>query len=174
MGCSGSSSTSFSYTTILYNSAQQRISKWIYCILLLAISSSPYIMKSKKFQSKKFAFDLPIPKSLSVPSLLSSFSLRDGTSDSSMSEIYYAKSVTQTANMLLASQVNSGASQKSIIIYVPVEPTVIEIVVEHISMLHTQGIENTTARPILKSLAIPYQENHSVDPDLWDSSFAPI
>jgi len=118
-------------------------------------------------KSKKFAFDLLVSKGPSVPSLLSS--LRDGASDLSMSEIDYTESVTQTVNMPLASQVNSGASQESTIPYAPVEPTVIEMVVEHVPMLHTQGMENTAARPILESLAIPYQENYSVDPDLWDS-----
>jgi len=76
--------------------------------------------------------------------------------------------------MLLASQVNSGASQGYTIPYTPIKPTVIEMVVEHIPILHIQSMENTTARPILQSLAILYQEKHPVDSDLWDSSFAPF
>ena len=87
MGHGSSSSTSFSYTTILYDSVQQRISKQIHCILLLAISLSPYIIKSKKF-----AFDLLVSKGSFVPSLLSS--LRDDASDLSRSEIDYTESVT--------------------------------------------------------------------------------
>ena len=68
--------------------------------------------------------------------------------------------------MLLASQVNSRASQESTISYAPIEPTIIEMAVKHVSILHTQSMENTAAKPILESLAIPYQENYSVDPDL--------
>ena len=74
----------------------------------------------------------------------------------------------------MASQVNSRASQESTIPYTPIEPTVIEMAVEHIPILHTQGMENTAAKPILESLAILDQEKHPVDPDLWDSSFAPF
>ena len=68
--------------------------------------------------------------------------------------------------MPLASQVNSGASQESTISYASIEPTVIEMAVKHVSILHTQSMENTAAKPILESLAIPYQENYSVDSDL--------
>ena len=35
-------------------------------------------------------------------------------------------------------------------------------------------MENTVASSILESLAIPYQENQSADPDLWDGIFIPI
>ena len=58
--------------------------------------------------------------------------------------------------------------------YIPVKPAAIEIAEEHIPVLHTQGIDNTTASPILESSAISYQENQLVDPNLWDSIFALI
>ena len=86
----------------------------------------------------------------------------------------YAKKVTQTANMPLASQVVSRASQESTMSYAPIELIIIEIAVEYVSVPHIQSMENTPARPILESLATPYQENHPMDPNLWNSSFALI
>jgi len=40
--------------------------------------------------------------------------------------------------------------------YVFVEPAVIETVGEHVLMPHTQGMDNTTAGPILEFSAISY------------------
>jgi len=56
-------------------------------------------MKSKKSYSKKFIFDLPLPKGPFVPSSLSSS--RDITSDMSISNMDYAERVAQMANMLV-------------------------------------------------------------------------
>jgi len=55
-------------------------------------------MKYKKSQFKKFAFNLPVSKSPSIPLPLSS--LRDITSDLFMSNMDYAERVAQTANIL--------------------------------------------------------------------------
>ena len=121
-------------------------------------------MKSKKFNSNKFTFDLPVSKSPSIPLSLSI--LRDVVSDTSMSDIDYTKRVAQIANMLVGSQVNNSTLYESTIPYISVEPVVIEIVGEHMPMPYTQGIDNTTANPILESMAIPYKINQSVDPNL--------
>jgi len=123
-------------------------------------------MKSKKFNSKKFTFDLPVSKSPSIPLSLSI--LRDVVSDISMSDIDYTERVAQIANMLVGSQVNNSALYESTIPYISVEPAVIEMVGEHISIPYTQGMNNTIANPILESMAIPYKIkiNQSVDSNL--------
>jgi len=121
-------------------------------------------MKSKKFNSKKFTFDLSVSKSPSISLSLSI--LRDVVSDISMSDIEYTERVAQIANMLVGSQDNNSILYESTIPYISVEPVVIEIVGEHMSMSYTQGINNTTANPILESMAIPYKINQFVDSNL--------
>ena len=56
-------------------------------------------MKYKKSQFKKFTFNLPVSKSPSIPLPLSS--LRNITSDLSMSNIDYAERVAQIANIVM-------------------------------------------------------------------------
>ena len=51
-------------------------------------------------------------------------------------------------------------------LYISVELAIIEIVREHVSIPYVQCMENTVASPILKSLAIPYQENQPANSDL--------
>ena len=51
-------------------------------------------------------------------------------------------------------------------LYISVELATIEIVREHVSIPYVQCMENTVASPILKSLAIPYQENQPANSDL--------
>jgi len=78
----------------------------------------------------------------------------------------YAERVAQTANILWAGQVNSGILQESTMPYISVEPATIKIIREYVSVPYVQCMENTVASPILKSLAIPYQENQPVNHDL--------
>ena len=61
---------------------------------------------------------------------------------------------------------NSGILQESTMPYIPVEPATIKIIREYVSVSYVQCMENTVVSPILKSLAIPYQENQLVNPDL--------
>ena len=66
----------------------------------------------------------------------------------------------------MGDQVDSRALQESTMSYIPVKPAAIEMAGKYIPVPHTQGINNTIASPILKSLAISYQENQPVDLDL--------
>jgi len=62
-------------------------------------------MKSKKFNSKKFTFDLSVSKSSFISLFLSS--LRNVTSNTPMSDIDYTEKVAQIVNMLVSGQVNN-------------------------------------------------------------------
>jgi len=62
-------------------------------------------MKSKKFNSKKFTFDLLVSKSSFISLFLSS--LRNVTSNTPMSDIDYTEKVAQIVNMLVSGQVNN-------------------------------------------------------------------
>ena len=84
----------FPLTTILYSSIYREYGKYI-----IFYYFEPQTMKYKKSQFKKFTFNLPVSKSPSIPLSLSS--LRDITSDLSMSNIDYAERVAQIANIVV-------------------------------------------------------------------------
>lgn len=121
-------------------------------------------MKSKKSNSKKFTFDLLVFKNLSIPLSLSIS--RDVASNVFMSNINYAERVIQTANILVGSQVNNKALHKLTILYISIKPAVIEMVEEYMLIPYIQDIDNTTADPILESMAISYKVNQPVDSNL--------
>ena len=91
-------------------------------------------MKSKESYSKKFIFDLLVPKSLFVSLFLSSS--KDVVFNISISDINYAERVAQIANILVSSQVNNRTLQESTILYVSIKFAIIEMVGEHVSMPH--------------------------------------
>jgi len=77
-----------------------------------------------------------------------------------MFKINYTEQVKAQANIRSDSiLVNNRVLQESAILLALLEPVTLEIAREHISILHIQGIEDTTIGPILDLIVIPYQEN---------------
>ena len=56
----------------------------------------------------------------------------------------------------------------------PSQSSAVQIVGDNISMPHNQGIDITNTGPTSESLAISYNNNQSIDPDLWNNVFSPI
>jgi len=42
------------------------------------------------------------------------------------------------------------------------------------SIPYSQGMDTSTTRPNIESIAISYDNNEPADPNIWDGSFSPI
>ena len=138
-------------------------------------------MKSKNNNSKKFNFDLPVPKDQIFSSVPLS-SLRDDILELIAFDMKYTEynpnfSYKEQRFAFIANfNTTDPISNNSTI----VRSIAAEVVEKHISMPHFQNMNinatSPSSEPIvfsnqelsLKFLAIPYQKFHSADPELWD------
>jgi len=92
-----------------------------------------------------------------------------------MSKIDYTEQVKAQANIRSDNiLVNNRALQESAMLSALSEPATLKTAREYISVLHVQSMEDTAISSILDLIVIPYQENQSVDYNLWNSIFGLI